>query len=178
MINQEIAQMFYEIADILQMQNVEWKPQAYRKAARAIENLKTDLRDVYKSGGLKSLDEIPGVGAGLARKIEQYIKTGRIKEYQRVKKLVPKHLRGLMDIPGLGPKRAEFLYEKLKIKTIADLEKAIKEHKIAKLFSFGKKSEENIKKGLAMLKKAPGRIPLETVLPIANKIINQLKSYV
>jgi len=178
MINSEIAKIFYEIADILEMRNVEWKPQAYRKAAKSIENLKQDLIDIYDKGGLKALDEIPGIGSGLAKKIEQYIKIGKIKEYERVKKLVPKHLREIMGIPGMGPKKAELLYEKLGIKTIADLEKAIKEHKIAKLFSFGSKSEGNIKKGLVMMKKAPGRIPLEAIVPIANKVIKQLKPYV
>ncbi len=178
MVNSEIAKIFYEIADILEMQNVQWKPQAYRKAAKAIENLKQDLRVIYKKGGLKALDEIPGVGSGLAKKIVQYIETGRINEYERVKKLVPRHLREIMAIPGMGPKRAEFLYEKLGIKSIRDLEKAIKEHKIAKLFSFGPKSEENIKKGLALMKKTQGRIPLEKIVPIANKIVNQLKKHV
>ena len=166
MVNKEIAQIFYEIADILQMQDVEWKPQAYRKAAKAIENLRTEVDVLYKKGGLKALDEIPGVGTGLAKKIEQYIKTGKIKEHERVKKLVPTHLRELMDIQGMGPKRAELLYQKLNIKTIQDLKKAVKQHKIAKLPTFGEKSEENIKKSLAMMKRSPGRVPLLSLIHI------------
>ena len=62
MINQEIAAIFYEIADILDMKNVEWKPRAFRQAAKAIDSLEKDLRTIYKKGNIKLLKEIPGIG--------------------------------------------------------------------------------------------------------------------
>src|SRR3989344_7829460 len=80
--NYELARIFYEIADILEMKDVEWKPRAYRKAAKAIETLPEDIADIYKKGGLKALDEIPGVGSRIAEKMVEYIKTGKIKEYE------------------------------------------------------------------------------------------------
>jgi DNA polymerase (family 10) len=178
MINKEIIKIFYEIADILEMQNVKWKPNAYRNAARAIEILHDSLKEIYEKGGIKALEDIPGIGEGLAKKIVQYIKTGKINEYERLRRTVPKHILDLMDIPGLGAKRAKILYEKLGIKSVKDLEKAVKQHKIAKLFSFGEKSEENIIRNLETMKTSEERRPLNEVLQIANKIIKELKNKV
>lgn len=174
MSNQEIAKIFYKIADMLELKNIQWKPQAYRKAARSLENLKQDVKIIYKERGIKAIEDIPCVGFGLAKKIIEHIKTGKIKELEKVKKTIPKNLTNLMEIPGMGPKRAELLYKKLKIKTIKDLKKALKQHKISKLETFGKKSEENLIKNLKLSKKSE-RIQLKIILPIANKIKNKLK---
>ncbi|MBI4447547.1 DNA polymerase/3'-5' exonuclease PolX, partial [Candidatus Woesearchaeota archaeon] len=73
--NLEIAKIFYEIAGILDMQGVQWKPQAYRKAAGALEALSKDVKEIYEKEGQKGLEEIPGIGEGLAKKIIQYIET-------------------------------------------------------------------------------------------------------
>ena len=85
MINQQIAKIFYQISEYYAMDDVAFKPQAYEKAARLIEGLDDDLADIYKSGGAKALMEIEGIGGGLAAKIEEYIKTGKIKEYEKLK---------------------------------------------------------------------------------------------
>ncbi|MBL7100598.1 MAG: DNA polymerase/3'-5' exonuclease PolX [Nanoarchaeota archaeon] len=173
--NQEIAQIFYNIADILEMKRVEWKPRAYRKAARTLESLSTPVENIYKDGGIKALEEIPGVGEGLAKKIEQYIKTGKIKEYEKLKKALPKGLVDLMKVQGLGPKKAQKLYKKLGIKSIKDLEKAAKKHKIQKIKTFKEKTEENILKGIELFKQKKGRMLLGLALPQSREIISQLK---
>lgn len=172
--NPEIAAIFYEMADILEMQNVQWKPRAYRHAAKAIESLSEDVTDIYKRGGIKELEKIPGVGAGLAAKIEEFLKTGKVKEHQRLRKLVPAHIDRLMAIPGMGPKKARMLYEKLGISTISQLEKAAKQHKIAKLPRMGIKSEEDILRGIEIFKKGKERTLLGHALPIANEIVQAL----
>jgi len=173
--NLEIANMFYEMADILEMQEVQWKPQAYRRAAKAIESLSEDVGDIYKRGGIKALEEIPGVGERLAKKIEEFIKTGKVKEYQRLKKTVPKHIDRLMAIPGMGPKKAKKLYDALGISTIKQLEEAAKKHKIASLKGLGPKSEEDILRGIELLRAGKGRMLLGHTLSIANGIIKNLK---
>lgn len=173
--NAEIAAMFYEMANILQMQDVEWKPQAYRRAARAIEALIKDISEIYKKYGIKGLEDIQGVGENLAKKIEEFIKTGRIKEYERLKKTVPSHIDVLMKIPGMGPKKVEKLSKILNIKSVADLERAARTHKIAPLFGFGEKSEKDILENIALMKGAKGRTPLKEAEKIANNIIQQLK---
>ena len=77
--NPLIAEIFFEMADILEMQNVQWKPRAYRQAARAIASLPKDVESVYEKGGIKLLEEIPGVGEGIAKKVIEFLKTGKIK---------------------------------------------------------------------------------------------------
>lgn len=173
--NEEIAAIFNEMADILDIQKVEWKPRAYRTAARAIWEVRNDLKSIYKKGGLKALEEIPGVGEGIGKKIVEYIKTGKIKEHEKLKKSIPSGLKAIMDVPGMGPKKAYVLYKKLNIKTIADLKRAIKERKVENVFGFGIKSEERIKESISMHKTHKERQPIEKVLPIANKIIAELK---
>ena len=176
MTNQEIASIFYEMADILEMQNVAWKPIAYRNAARTIESLKEDVKTIYKRGGLEKLNQIPNIGEALAKKIEEYIKTGKIKTHERLLKEIPKHLRELMKVPGLGPKRIEKLHEVLGIKNIEQLEKAAKKHKIAKIPGFGEESERDILDAVQLSKQEKGKISLEEAEKEANQIINQLKN--
>jgi len=85
MINQKIAKILKEIAEILEINSVAFKPKSYRKAAQVLENLKEDVLDIYKKGDFKALDEIPGVGKSIAKKIEEYLKTKKIKYYEELK---------------------------------------------------------------------------------------------
>ncbi len=172
--NQEIAKIFYDMADILELLSVEWKPRAYRRAAQSIELLSEDIEIIYKKGGLKKIEEIPGVGERIGEKIIEYLKTGKIKEYNKLKKKLPKGLIDLMEVSTLGPKKTKVLYEKLKIKNIKQLEKAIKKHKVAKLEHFGLKTEENIQKGIGLFKKRGRRLSLGTALSLSNELIKSL----
>ena len=89
MINHELVKIFREIAVILEMKGVDFKPRAYEKVAYALEALEEDVGEIYKKGGLKALEDIPGVGASIAEKIEEYIGSGHIKEYQKLKEEIP-----------------------------------------------------------------------------------------
>jgi len=173
--NQELAVIFSEIADILEMKNVEWKPRAYRQAARSIDSLGTDVNIIYKKGGKKLLKEIPGVGDAIAKKIIEFLKKGKIKEHEKLKKSIPSHINILVKIPGMGPKKVKKLNQLLNIKNIKDLEKAALAHKIAELPTFGEKSEQDILEGIGLVKRSKGRILLKQAEIIANKIISQLK---
>lgn len=173
--NLEIAKIFYEIADILELQNVNWKPRAYRKAAKSIESLSKDIEEIYKEQGIKGLENIPGVGERLAKKIIEFIETGKVKTHEKLKKSIPRHLVDLMEVPGLGPKRAEFLYKKLHIKTIKQLEQAAKQHKIKNLPTFKEKSEENILQGIQIFKKGQERTMLGLALPVVEEIESRLR---
>jgi DNA polymerase (family 10) len=172
---EEISQIFYHIADVLESQGVAWKPIAYRKAARSLENLKEDVDTLYKREGIKGIEEIQGVGEALAKKIIQYIETGKIDSWERLKKTLPKGFYNLLDVPGLGIKKAKLFYEKLKIKSIEQLEKAAKAHKLIGLPGFKEKSEKNILEGIELLKKQKGRIPYLKAKKIADKIVFELK---
>jgi len=144
--NQELIKIFYDIAEILEIKKIEWKPRAYRKAALSIQSLSEDIEDIYKEKGLAGLKEIPGIGDAISQKIAEYIETGKIHEYEKLKESIPPHLTELSKIGGLGPKRAQFLFEELKIKNIKDLERATKKDEIAKLPTFGIKSQGKYKK--------------------------------
>jgi len=176
MVNQEIAKIFYEIADYLEMDNVAFKPFAYRKAAINLETMEGDVEEIYKKDGVKGLQNIPGVGKNIAEHIEEYLKTGKIQYYQRFKKKIPIKLEEIIAVEGVGPKRAKILYQKLGIKNLKDLEKQAKSHKIASLFGFGEKTEKNILEGIVFLKKSKGRFLLGDIMPKAREIYEKLKN--
>jgi len=176
MVNQEIANIFYEIALYFEMQDVAFKPQAYEKVALVLETLSEDVEDIYMKKGIEALEQLPGVGKNIAKKIVEYIRTGKIKEYEKLKKKVPVNLGELIRVEGLGPKKIKVLYQKLKIKNLKDLEKAAKSSKISPLFGFGPKTEKNILEGIAFLKRSKGRFLLGEILPSVRKICEKLKN--
>ncbi len=147
--NQSVAELLREIGKYLAMQEIPFKPRAYEKAALTVEVLQEEVADVYEKGGRKALQELPGIGASIAETIEEFIKTGKVKYYEQLKKKTPVDLESLSRIEGLGPKSVKKLYQKLDVRNIKDLEKAAKAGKIAKLEGFGKKSEEKILKGIS-----------------------------
>jgi DNA polymerase (family 10) len=174
--NQELAKIFYGIADYLKMDNVAFRPYAYDRAAMSLEGLEEDIKDIYERDGLKGLEEIPGVGENIALKIEEYLKTGIVGTYERLKKKTPVNLGELTSVEGMGVKKAKILYEKLKIKNLKDLEKAVKAHKVAGLEGFGEKSEKNISEGIAFVKRNRGRFLLGEIMPIVENILEELNS--
>jgi len=174
--NKEIARIFTEIAEYLEMEGVAFKPYAYQKAALTLETLKDDVEDLYGKGGLKALKGIPGVGESIAHKIEEYLKTGKIEYYEEFKRKLPIALDEIVAVEGVGPKKAKVLFEKLGIKTLEELEEAANTHKIAPLFGFGEKTEQNILQAIEFLKGSKGRFLLGEILPIADEVLKKLQS--
>src|SRR3989338_11395657 len=175
--NLEIAKILNNIADILELQEVQFKPQAYRRAALVIENLSEAIEGIYKDGGLKSLQEIPGVGENIALKIEEIITTGKLRYYEKLKKEIKVDLEQLNQIPGLGPKKIKVLYKELKIKNIKELEEAINHKKLQKLKGFGEETAKNILHGIQFLKTNPHRFLYAQALPIVNTIIKKFQQF-
>lgn len=174
--NQELSKIFFEIANYLEIDGVSFKPFAYRKVAMVLDSLKDDVGEIYRNGGTKALQEIPGVGEGIANAIEEYLKTDKIKQFEQLKKKLPFKVDELLKVEGLGPKKIKVLYQKLKVKNLKDLEKAAKAHKIAPLFGFGEKTEKNILQGLEFLKKSKGRFLLGEIMPSVKEVIVRLKN--
>jgi len=173
--NRELAQIFNDIASYLEMDEVPFKPYAYQKVAAALEGLEESAASIYKRKGLKGLEEIPGVGKNIALRIEEYLKTGKIKYYEQFKKRLPLNLGEMTSVEGMGPKRARILYQKLGIKDLKSLEKAAKSRKIASLPGFGEKTEKNILEAIKFLKRSKGRFFLGEILPEVKYIIGRLK---
>jgi len=174
-INKEIAKILYEIGEYLEIKGIQFKPRAYEKAGYSVDNLEEEVSEIYKKGGLKAVEDIPDVGVSIAQKIEELIKTGDLKYYEKLKKSLPIEIGELGSIEGVGPKMIFKLYKKLKVQNINDLEKAAKAGKIAKIEGFGKKTEEKILKGIEFLRKSSGKFLLGVILPQARIIENRLK---
>ncbi len=173
--NKEIAKIFYEIADLYEMQDVQFKPRAYRKAAQNIESLGEDIEEVYEQD---ELGNIPGVGESIAEEIEEYLETNKVERLEKLKKDMPIDLRSLSSVETLGPKKIKELYNELGIKNLDELEKAAKEGKISHLEGFGKKTEENILENIAFAREKGDRFLLGYVLPEAKEIVEKLEKKV
>jgi DNA polymerase (family 10) len=173
--NQQIAKILYNISIYLEMNDDFFRARAYNNAARTIETLDMELKDVYKQNGIDGLDSIEGIGIGIAKKIEELLKTSHLKYYEELKKKIPVDIEELTRIEGIGPKKIKVLYRKLKIKNIKGLEKAAKSGKIRKLEGFGEKTEENILKGIEFLKKSHGRFLLGDIFSLVNDIEQRLE---
>src|SRR5581483_11973377 len=173
--NQQIAEMLREIGEYLAMQNIPFKPRAYEKAALLIEGLEDEVAAAYDKGGLAALKEIPGVGESIAEKIEEFLKTGHVKYLDALKKKTPVRLDELTRVEGLGPKSIKKLNQELGITNLKELRKAAKAGKIAAIPGFGKKTEENILKGIGFASTAGQRFVLGFVMPQIRRIEAQLR---
>ncbi|MFA5730144.1 MAG: DNA polymerase/3'-5' exonuclease PolX [Candidatus Paceibacterota bacterium] len=179
--NQEVAQILFEIGEFLELQEIPFKPQAYQQAAIVIDNMEEDIFSLYKKEGIDGLKKIPGVGKSIAANIEEFFKTGKIKYFKELKKASPIDLEQLTRVEGLGVKRIKRLWKELGVRNLKDLEKALDDHKIAPLFGFGEKMEENILESIQFLKQGRGRFLLREIIPEVERIsekFNKIKGVV
>ncbi len=173
--NKELADIFDKWADILEfMGDNPYHIRAYRNAARLIRDLSEDIEVLAKEG---KLSQLPGIGQRLQAKILEFLRTGKIEEFEKLKQQVPDTIFTLLDIPGVGPKTVRLLYDELGIRSIEDLKRAIERGDLLKLPGFGIKKVEKIKKGIELLEKSGGRILLGVAVFIADRIVNQLKEH-
>ena len=170
--NLEIARIFAQIADLLELkQESTFRVNAYRKGSRALESLAEDVQAVAARGELR---KIGGIGASLAEKIEEYLRTGRIEYFDELSKTLPPGVPDLMTIPEVGPKTALLLYERLGITDIDELERACRAGKVRELPRLGAKIEQNILQGIERRRQQAARQPLGIVLPQAQTVLEVL----
>ncbi len=170
-----MAQLLYNISELLEIKGeISFKIRAYAKAARAIEGL---TEDIEKLAAEKRLKEIPGVGESIAEKIEEYLAEGRLEFYEELKKQVPRELHELLKIPGIGPKTLQFLHKEIGIKSVEELERAAREHRLRRLSHFGETKEENIIKAIERYRQRSTRIPLGTALPLVKEMVEALLKF-
>jgi DNA polymerase (family 10) len=168
-----VAKILNEIADILEMKDVEFKPRAYRRAARSVESLSKPVEEVHEKG---KLQELPGVGESIAGKIAEIIETGTSQYYENLKTELPVDVEELTSVEGIGPKTVKKLYQNLEVKTLQDLEQAAKKHKIRDIKGLGPKVEENILERIELAKRQKERTLLGYALPIAEELKIRLKT--
>jgi DNA polymerase (family 10) len=154
--NFEVARCFDLMADLLELKSENpFRIRAYRRAAQNLEALTEDVEALARE---ERLDEIPGVGADLAGKIVEYLRTGRMKDLEAARKGIPAGVVELMNVPGIGPKTARLLHEKEGIKDIARLEALARAGKLRGLPGIQAKTEKNILKGIEIVKKGQERL--------------------
>ena len=170
--NLELSRMFEQIARILKIKGENpFKIRAYEKVALVLENLAIDIETIYQQGGLNN---IPGVGSAIAQKIEEFLTTGKLEYYEKLKETMPSGVIELLDISEVGPKTAKLLYEELGVDNIEKLEKAVRQHQIKDLPGMGEKSETNILRGIELYNRRKERVLLGTALPLAEEIVESL----
>jgi DNA polymerase (family X) len=141
--NAEIVAMFDQTADLLEIKGEnQFRVRAYHRAARTIEGLPQSVRNLLSAE--KDLTELPGIGKDLAGKIADIVKTGHFKLLEQLKKILPGQLGDMAALPGLGPKRVKLLYDKLKVRTLDDLRRAIKTGRLHELRGFGPTIEKKL----------------------------------
>jgi len=171
--NKELTAIFEDMANILEFKGENpFKISAYHKAARVIEGLGEDIKVIFEGGGLL---EIPGIGSGIAQKIEEYLTTGKMSKYEEMKKDVPEGLIELLGIQGLGPKTLALVHKELDVRNLLDLERAIQLGSLEGLPGMGQKKVENILRGIRFFRLSKERIPLGLAWPIVLEIIEALK---
>lgn len=165
---QELARIFAAVAVLLELKGENpFKIRAYETAARIMEELDGSLEDFVDSG---RMDDTKGIGQALGQKIREFVATGRMAYYEGLKEAVPPVLFELVKIPGLGPKKALQLHEKLGIGSIGELEYACRENRLIGLPGFGAKTQEKILEGIEYLKRFQGQYLLVDAWPLAEKI--------
>ena len=170
--NLELSRMFDRIARMLKIKGENpFKIRAYEKITLVLENLPIDIETIYQQGGLNN---IPGVGEAIAKKIEEFLTTGKLEYYEKLKETIPSGVIELLDISEVGPKTAKLLYEELGVDNIEKLEKAVRQHQIKDLPGMGEKSETNILRGIELYKRRKERVLLGTALPLAEEIVESL----
>lgn len=177
--NKELATILYELAVLLELKGVQFKPRAFERAAAVVGELQEGVDDIYRRDGRKGLDRIPGVGPGIAERIEEYLKTGKIREHRRMKRKLPIDIQGITEIEGIGPKKMVLLYKMLHIKNRKQLERAAKKGKLAPVKGLGKKFEAMVLESIGYLKqdKEKGRDLLGTIEPFAQELAERIAQW-
>lgn len=171
--NSEVALVFYEIADLLELQGLPFKPQAYRRAASAIEQVEVDIEQMVDEGRHR---DIPGVGVAIAKKIEELVRTGELDYLKKLRVETPPGLVEMLSIPDVGPRTAMLLHRELGIASVDELKEAALNHRLRGLRGFGEKTEERILQGIGVLESRGGRMLLGEALPVAEAYVEHLRS--
>lgn len=173
--NSEIAQVFQDIADLLELKGeTPFKVRAYQKAVRSIEHLPVELGQLATEGKLR---EVPGIGDAIENKIVELLTTGSLKYYEDLRAEFPEGIISLLQVPGIGPKTAMRLSTELGIGSPEELEAAIVDGRAVGLARLGEKTVESILRHLQSMRSKEQRIPIGTALPLSEEIIRSLRQH-
>lgn len=169
----EVAATLEEMALLMDLAGENpFKVRAYEAGARAVLTFPGDLEQALRQA---ELGQLKGIGKSLAGVIGELVNRGEAALHQELKKKVPAGLLELLQVPGLGPKKARVLFEQLAITSLGELEYACQENRLISLPGFGAKSQEKIKAGLESRKRYAGLFRLGDLLPVAEALAAQVR---
>ncbi|UCG79362.1 MAG: DNA polymerase/3'-5' exonuclease PolX [Nitrospirota bacterium] len=172
MIKKEISKIFRDMADLLEVKGDNpFRIRAYRRASQSVEGISSDVSKMTE----KELVSIPGIGKDLAGKIKEYSETGKIGAWEDLKRDVPEGIIDIISIPGVGPRTAKLIFDELGISTLEGLESALEKGRLRGIGHIKDKTEQNILKGIKLIKKGRERVSIGLALPLAEGIVRYLK---
>jgi DNA polymerase (family 10) len=172
--NADIAAMFTEIADLLEIEGANpFRIRAYRNAARIVAEWPHELRGAVERG--EDLTRLPGIGEDLAAKIREIVTTGKCRALEKLRQTLPPMITELLHIPGLGPKRVRTLWHELDVQTLEQLARAARDGRIRTLPGFGAKTEANILQAVEQHLSQSRRFKLATAWQYASSLLSWLK---
>src|SRR5690349_1968653 len=165
--------MLNRVADLLEIKGENFfKIRAYREAVRQLDNLTDEVEDLIQQGTLK---DVPGIGPAIEQKITEYVTTGQLEFLTRLEAEIPPALLELTRVPGLGPRTAKDIYDTLGILSLEELEAAAVSHRLLQVPGIKAKTEENILKGIAQLKRTESRIFFPEAWILADAFLETLR---
>ncbi len=171
--NLEIAKVFSDISDLLDIRGENpFRIRAYRRAAQNLESVAEDVASVAARGDLM---EIPGIGKDLASKIREYLENGTLRFLEDLKVEIPEGLIQLMNIQGVGPKKAKLFFDALDIRDLEGLERAAREGRLRTLPGMGTTSEAKVLRGISLFREGGSRMYLWNAMIMADRVIQTLK---
>ena len=172
--NTEIAKVFQDIADLLELKGENtFKIRAYQRASRAIGHLPKEIEIMLEEG--EDVKTIPGVGEAISKKTTELVTTNKLGYYEELKSEFPEGVTSLLEIPGIGPRTAKRLSAELGIKSVHELEQAIKDGRVTGMFRLGDKAAGNILHQIQALRRKDQRIPIGEALPVVEEILSALR---
>lgn len=167
--NAEVAALFQQIADLLEIENANpFRVRAYRNAARELEALGVPVAELLANG--EDLTELPGIGKDLAAKIGEIVETGKCRLLTKLQRATPPSVAEMLQVPGLGPKRVRTLYHELDVNTVEQLARAARDGRVRELHGFGAKTEQRILDALAARSGQPERFKLAVAAQYAEPL--------
>jgi DNA polymerase (family 10) len=172
--NRTIADVFTEIADILEIQGENpFRVRSYRNSARTIADMSQSVEALFRAG--ENLEEIPGIGKSISEKIRELLTTGKSHSLEELRSQIPRGLTELLKLEGLGPKKVKVLYDELNVDSIDRLEKSAQAGRLRDLAGMGIKTEEKILKSIEHYRAGMGRFKLSVGFQYAEALLRHLK---
>jgi DNA polymerase (family X) len=171
--NERIAEMFEQLADLLEFRGDNpFRTRAYRNASKAIRELGEPVSQIL-ADTTRKLQDIEGIGEAVAEKCQVIVDSGVLPQLEELKQVIPETVLDLMKVPGLGPKKAKALYETLQIATLDQLKQACEAGQISTLKGFGKKTEQTILAGIQLAQTSS----LRQLWAKVDRVVQQLKTH-